>query len=102
MREIDTGTSNNNITYWDLRISGQMKFYNKQWQSWNLSGSKHMIILKFLRQNWRDMFRTKMNFENKGWLSVIKILKDPNIKIVSKSIWNYMDSIIPKTINGLP
>lgn len=69
MREIDIGTNNNNnnnIKCWDLRISGQMKFYNKQWQSWrNLSGSKHMSILKFLRQNWRDMFRTKMNFKNK-------------------------------------
>ena len=74
MREIDTGTNNKNKKYWDLRISGQIKFYNKQRQSWrNLSGGKHMIILKFLRQNWRDMFRTKMNFENKGWLSVIKI-----------------------------
>lgn len=57
MREIDIGTNNNNnIKCWDLRISGQMKFYNKQLQSWrSLSGSKHMSILKFLRQNWRHV-----------------------------------------------
>lgn len=33
---------------------------------------------------------------------MIKILKDPNIKTVSNSIWNYTDSTIPMTINGLP